>query len=127
MPIAESSRVRIAKELRRAAVMRWRDGGHALAGNGIRENFIDGLDVIDGLRGIDGEYGIANDRRESLRIERRTNQEDGVEAIARKVYLRFGIGFDAEIAGVGDDADDGDLAGSRAENADEDVGSEWVA
>ena len=47
-----------------------------------------------------------------LRVERRANEENGVKAESREVNLGLGVGVDAEIARVGDDADYGNFAGS---------------
>ena len=103
-------------------------GGHALACDGVGEDFIDRLE-----RDRRAGWGRPRERHcerggeRRPRIERRTNEQDGVKAETGKIDFRFRVGVDAEVARVGDDADDGNLAGSGAHNADENVGAERIA
>ena len=84
-------------------------GRHALASDRVRENGVDGFDVIDGLGGVGGEDGVADERCSGVGSERGANKQDGVKAESGEVNLGFGLGVDAEIAGIGNDANDGNL------------------
>ena len=50
-----------------------------------------------------------------------------MKAESGKIDFRFGVGVDAEIAGVGDDADDGDFSRSGTHDTDEDVGTDGIS
>ena len=79
------------------------------------------------LGGVSGKDGVSDERGSGVGIERRANEQDGVKAESGEIDFRLRVGVDAEVANVGNDANDGDLRGNGTHHADKDVGSDGIS